>query len=294
MTIERFIGTVCALVLTWLPQVGQAEPPIWEPSFGAAIESLTGQDDAEESVTLSFSFPFDGSDYTVVFVGTNGDIQLGSLGNDGAIDFNHWSSLEDFLDDGAPTVAGFNSDLVLTTSGTIHFNDFGDRAVFTWNEVGTFSDETALLTFQITLHSDGTIVLGFNGILDGPGEFLVGDGIVVGVTAGDIPRPTDPGTVDLNGLPVVGGTTNYERWCCSVAVNSCGFGETGGLVGPSNDAFDLDQQNVVFTPVLGGFAVPEPASPLLGAAALLTTMGLSLARRGRRAPGPPSGAALDS
>ncbi len=87
----------------------------------------------------------------MVFVGTNGDIQFGSLSNDGAIDFDHWSFLEDFLDDGAPTVAGFNSDLVLTTSGTIHFNDFGDRAVFTWNEVGTFSDETALLTFQCSL-----------------------------------------------------------------------------------------------------------------------------------------------
>ncbi len=77
MTIERFIGTACALVLTWLPAVGQAEPPIWEPSFGAAIGALTGQDEAEKSVTLSFSFPFDGSDYTVVFVGTNGAVQLG-------------------------------------------------------------------------------------------------------------------------------------------------------------------------------------------------------------------------
>jgi hypothetical protein len=277
---------IATLAVSLLPGAALAAPPIWESDFGDAIESLTGCDDCTESVELSFSFPFDGEEYTTVFVGTNGGIQLGSLGADGDIDYDHWEYLEEFLSDEAPSVAAFNSDLDLTTTGTIHFNDLGDRAVFTWNEVGTNQNETALLRFQIILHADGRIVLGYNGILDDPEEDLLEDldeGIVVGITAGDVPALTDPGTFDLSGGPFTAGTTIHERWCYDEA-DSCGFegGDSEGLSGPINTAFDLDQRNVVFTPTDGGFTVPEPGAALLQVGALLAVAGLSARRRRNR------------
>jgi len=273
MNARRFLGAVCTLALFWLPAPAGAAPPIWEPGFGPALDMLTGKDEGGFRVDLSFSFPFDGTLYTDLWVSTNGELQLGSLGNDLELDYDHWEYLEELLDDGAPSVAGFSSDLDLSTTGTIHLNDFGDRAVFTWNEVGTNANNTALLTFQITLHDDGTIVLGYNGILDDPSEDLLTDlseGIVVGVTAGDIPQPTDPGILDLSNPPFAGGTTIHERWCYLVA-DSCGFfGQPGSLPGATNDAFDLDQLNVIFTPTPGGFVVPEPDASWLWALTMLT------------------------
>jgi hypothetical protein len=265
----RLVPTFGALFscLLFSASFALAEPPIWESNYGAVIPSLTLGDDESDSVTLSFDFPFDGVLYRTIFIGTNGDLQLGSLGIDDDIDYDHWSYMEEFTADGAPSISGFATDLDLSSTGTIHFNDFGDRAVFTWNEVGTDSNELALSTFQISLYSNGRILLGWNGILDGAGEDLLldlGEGIVVGITAGDIPQPTNPEPIDLS-VPTVGGTTMFGRWCYDVA-DSCGVnGNDLGLTGPVNTAFDLDNTNVDFMPVAGGFSIggAEAGNPRL-------------------------------
>jgi len=189
--------------------------------------------------------------------------------------------MEDFTADGAPSIAGLSTDLNLASAGTVHFNDFGDRAVFTWNEVGTVQNELALSSFQISLYPSGRILMGWNGILDGPGEDLIADldeGIVVGVTAGDIPQPTNPSPTDLS-FSTVAGTTVFDRWCYDT-VDCCGVGGTNGtLPGPVNTAFDLDDANVSFVPVPNGFSVvPEPSSPGLALASLVTLAVLVIRR----------------
>ncbi len=242
----------CFALLFCVPAL--ATPPIWETDFGSEITGLTGDDDDEESVSLSFSFPFDGVDYSTVWVGTNGGVQLGSRGDSGDIDYDFWSSMQLFVSDNAPSIGGFFSDLDLSTTGTIHFNDFGDRAVFTWNEVGTDENEEALLTFQIQLFADGTIILGYNGIMDDPSEDLLddlGEGIVVGISAGRQASGTELGPTDLSTAQPpfnVNSTEIYDRWCYDEA-DSCGYNSSdNGWPGPINTAFDLDQTNVVFTP----------------------------------------------
>lgn len=249
-----------------------AQPPIWEPTYGAELTDLTGEDDSTIDVTLSFPFPYGGAGYTTVYVGTNGCIQLGSLGTDDDIDYDHWEYFEEFVDDAAPEICAFNSDLDLSTTGTIHFNDFGDRAAFTWNEIGTNANETALMTFQIQIYATGRIVLGYNGILDGEGEDLLDDldeGIVVGIT---LSNGINPGPTDLSNGPFVAGGTTYQAWCYDVA-DSCGYstlrvgqapdkkgklatpvpgaptGSGATVPGPINTAFDLDQTNVIFEPL---------------------------------------------
>jgi len=262
MSIRRVLGPIVLVLCFLFAPTAFAVPPIWESDFGDVIASLTLGDDEVDSVMLSFDFPFDGSVYRTVFVGTNGDLQLGSLGTDGDIDYDHWSYMEEFTADAAPSIAGLNTDLDLSSTGTVHFNDFGDRAVFTWNEVGTDANELALSTFQITLYPSGRILLGWNGVLDGPGEDLLGDlgeGIVVGISAGDISQPTNPAPTDLS-VPSTGGTTLFDRWCYDIA-NSCGTnGDDLGLPGPINTAFDLDDTNVDFVPIPNGFNVNGAAT----------------------------------
>lgn len=251
-----------------------AAPSIWESNYGNVLTDLTDTDDGNTEVDLSFLFNFAGTDYSNVFVGTNGGLQLGSLGDDDEIDYDTWDDLDEFYADGAPTLFPFNTDLSLNATGTIHFNDFGDRAVFTWNEVGTFAEQEHLSTFQTQLLSNGTIIFGYNGILDGADEDLIDsldEGIVVGISESD---DNDPGPSNLSGGPFIStATTIYEAWCYDEE-DSCDNGE-----GATNDAFDLDMTNVIFTPLAeGGFtvssivskspeAVPEPTS-LLGLAAV--------------------------
>ena len=269
------LALLATLLLSALP--AYAQPLIWEASFGPAIASLTGQDDAEDSVVLSFAFPYDNTTYTTVYVGTNGCIQLGSLGTDDDIDYDHWSYFEEFYADAAPEICPINTDWMLTSNGTVHFNDFGTRAVFTWNEVGTNANPDALATFQVQIEQSGRIVFGYNGILDGQGEDLIDDmnqGFVVGITSSD---GVDPGPTDLTGGPFQAGGTTYERWCYDLA-DSCSEGGGGGgkrlggkvkpfpgsivqgvpgLPGPINTAFDLDQTNVIFAAPGGGPSIVE-------------------------------------
>lgn len=121
-------------------------------------------------------------------IGTNGGLQLGDLGDDNDIDYDNWDDLDEFLDDGGyPTIFPFETDLDID-EGTIHFRDFGNRAVFTWNEVRAHngpSNPGELVSFQVQLLDSGTIIFAYNGILDGPGEDLIDsldEGIVVGIS----------------------------------------------------------------------------------------------------------------
>ena len=289
---------LASVLLSSLPVL--AQPPIWESNFGPAIASLTGQDDATDSVVLSFPFPYDGDPYTTVFVGTNGCIQLGSLGTDDDIDYDHWSYFEEFYDDAAPEICPMNTDWDLGDEGTIHFNDFGNRAVFTWNEVGTNENHFALASFQVQIESSGRIVFGYNGILDNPTRDLLTDldqGIVVGITSSN---GFDPGPTDLTGGPFTAGGTTYGRWCYDVA-DSCSTGggdrvqgskakPAGGRVvaginlpGPINTAFNLDQTNVIFDVRGSVVEVPTLDGVGLSGLALLLAAAAFVALRRRAA-----------
>jgi hypothetical protein len=233
-----------------------AAPPIWESDLGAELGDLTGEDDEVVEVSLSFPFVFEGTPYTDVFVGTNGGIQLGDDGDDDDIDYDMADELDDFYDDGGfPVILPFGTDMDLSSEGTIHFKDFGDRAVFTWNEVGTNQEEEHLSTFQIQLLADGRIIFSYNGILDGPGEDLVDSldvGILVGISGS---TGTDPGASDLSASPSTATDTIYEVWNYEDP--------------PENNLFDLDMNSLCFVPQPGGgFSVEVkeadeagPASP---------------------------------
>ncbi|MEO8276658.1 MAG: hypothetical protein ABI639_10575 [Thermoanaerobaculia bacterium] len=281
-----------------------AQPPIWESDFGAPLADLTGEDDSEQSVNLSFGFPYDAASYTTVYAGTNGCVQLGSLGGDSDIDYDLWAYFEEFYDDGAPIICPFATDWDLGTHGTVDFHDFGDRAVFTWNGIGTNENEDTINTFQLQLYATGRIVFGYHGILDGKGDDFINDmseGIVVGISSSN---GNDPGPTDLSAAGILpAGGTKYERWCYDEA-DSCSEGGGGGqgrlggghskpkpqpivhgasLPGPVNTAWDLDQTNVIFEGA-GPSIVEVPTLGSLGLAALALLLSATAVCALRRRP----------
>lgn len=268
---------LCLALCLFAGYAAQAAPPIWETSYGyrvpaadplnpTSLPGLEQEDDAVSEVTLGFAFPFEGIGYQRVFVGTNGCVQLGSLGADRYVDYDMWSYFEEFYDDSDgtgspdPILCPFNSDLDNTKHGTVWFNESADRAVITWDRVGTNFKENSHLTFQIQLFIDGTILFGYNGVLDAEGESVdassqggsLDEGIVVGITRSDGTYPTPRIDFDLNGPTFAGTDTIFERWCYD-ARDSCGEnGKRLGYTGGPNALWDLEGQNVIFHPLEGG------------------------------------------
>lgn len=252
-----------------------AEPAVWEPDFGSPVASLSGQDDAAENVVLSFEFPFDNQQFTVVSINVNGGI---ALGNDPDSFLNlpwhlwHKNSFElGFAASGFPSLVAFNTDLDMTSTGQIYFNDFGDRAVFTWDGVGTNqSPGIAFATFQLQIFADGRFVYAyqaFNGDLIAD----LDEGIVVGYSDGRSAAPT--GSVDFSNSPFSALSTNYEIWCYDEDPNADPAASNCYEPGRDNNAgFDVAQGDATlqFEPDgTGGYLVtnrvetepPPPAPP---------------------------------
>lgn len=245
----------------------RAQGPLWSNDFGTELPVVSNCDDCQEPIALPFSFPFNGSNFNMAYVGSNGCIQLGGLGSDVGIDYDYWRYMEDFLSDSDPDnplICPFETDLDTSDSndcGSIFYNDSGNPLIITWNHVCAHDNFNLLATFQILLYEDGRIVLSYNSI--GLGEDLLSleQGIVVGVTPSDFPYndeefvPGDPGPVNLIQGPFDFGPTAYERWCYNEA-NSCGVNDTNtGLPGPVNPAFDLDDWSICYTPNASGFFI---------------------------------------
>ena len=224
-------GALCVATVAGSSPAG-AEPPIWESDFSAELATLTGADDQAEEVTLSFSFPYGSNRYSSIFAGTNGAVALGGEGE--ACDY---PSGDELIETDAPMLAPFWSDMDLDVMGMVFFNDFGDRAVFTWDEIGSFANETAPFTFQLQIHDDGTIIFGYNGISE-INDVNIGTDVHVGLTEGNLvafPREVDY-TADApfrTKIPNVLELFNYD---------------------PA-EVFDLDMENIVFTPQNDGYLV---------------------------------------
>lgn len=232
----------------------EAAPLIWESDFGDELSDLTGEDDAAEEVELSFLFSYAGSSYDTFYVGTNGGVALGDLG-----EADDYPSGDEFIETSDPMLAPFWSDMSLSSMGTVWFNDFGDRAVFTWDEIGTFQNTDAPFTFQLQILESGQIIFGYNGISEITAEFIDTD-VHVGLTEGN-----------LNEFPSEVDYSSDSPFFTDDSVLE--------LFEYDKETFVLDGQNVIFTPQEeGGYRVdiPEPTTLLI-----LGFGGLLSARRRR-------------
>ncbi len=206
---KRALGTgvLCAalggLVFSGAVQPRRAEagvkvplPPYYEVDTGTNLEF--GDDDTA-LIDLGFNFPFQGQVYTQVTVTDNGFIWLGDNDDDDCCDGDPF----EFVTEG-PRIAGAWHDLDPRDGGAVRYRLFPDRAVFTWEQVPTYDDESIINTFQIQILQDGRVLIS---TVDAPSG---GDDILVGVTPGDLPgggpvkevraagEPTIPAEIDLS------------------------------------------------------------------------------------------------
>ena len=198
--------TLIAVILTLAatrPCSGITLPPVWESAFGSPLIS-SNLAASDKSVNLPFSFVLFGETYTSASVSSKGYVTFG--GNAGA---QPTPGSPQFVQ-GIPRIAPAWYDIdVVNSGGTIFFNSFDHRAVFTFLDVGSyapppgFSPEASnLATFQLQIYDDGTIVFGyaaFNSLdpnVTGEVNTLLGSPLALaGITPGF--GGTDPGSTDL-------------------------------------------------------------------------------------------------
>ena len=239
---SRFLAFLGFCLVILLPPKGTAAPIGWEANFGTPLGTLTGQDEAEQNVGLSFAFPLANASYSSVWVSTNGHVNLGMTANNPCC-----ASVPDFVNSTSPIVAPFYTDLDLLDQGTIYFNDLGNRAVVTWDRVGSYASPSSPFTFQLRLDAAGTIAFSYFGISN-TALALDGD-LIAGVSPGN--GASDPGSSNFLFGPVyAGNTTVYQNF------------SLGGA------PFDLDNSTVTFRPAGSGFdvsvsQVPEPRTTIL-------------------------------
>jgi hypothetical protein len=151
-----------------------------------------GDDDFEE-VPLGFTFPYQGTDWTSVFVNSNGNLTFGA----GDTDFSE--SVADFLG-GEPRIAPLWDDLSPNNGGQVVFESGADWATVSFIGVPEFP-ATGSNTFSVTMRADGSVTIAY-------GAVSASDGLA-GVTEGG--GAADPGASDLSSSatwPAAG--TTYE------------------------------------------------------------------------------------
>lgn len=118
--------------------------------FGANGELLAGRDDGHREMRLTGpAFPFYGTFYQSIFVGTNGYITFtgGDVGG---------RSSATNLATELPRIAALWSDLDVTNRGGIYYNRIAGRHIVTWDAAQEFPSGGAN-TFQVSLYDDGRI-----------------------------------------------------------------------------------------------------------------------------------------
>ncbi|MEE9438944.1 MAG: nidogen-like domain-containing protein [Saprospiraceae bacterium] len=116
----------------------------------AGFSVLPKNDDGSIGVTIPFTFSFDGTDYTSLFINNNGNISFGQQ----VVSF----SAQGFPIS-TPMIAPFWADVQTTCAscGIVEFIELGTNALLiSWQQVGYFNNQSDKLnTFQLIL-SDGT------------------------------------------------------------------------------------------------------------------------------------------
>jgi photosystem II stability/assembly factor-like uncharacterized protein len=149
--------------------------------------NLNLNDDASTGARpLGFSFPFFGTNYTTLFVNSNGYATFGTVSS--FVDFNvpdatDLSTVLDRMAEGLPRIAPLWNDLDPTAGGGVFFNALPGRTLITWNAVPQFGAPGTSHTFQLTLFPSGIIRLTYGTVSPPSTDPIVG-GFLVGISPG--------------------------------------------------------------------------------------------------------------
>jgi hypothetical protein len=156
---------------------------------------LNLSDDDTEEVALGFNFPFNGNNYSSVWVNSNGSLTFGSGDTD-------WTeSVAEFLND-QPRIAPLWDDLNPNTGGLVLIEFDTNEVTVIFDSVPEFLAAGAN-TFMVTLRADGSLTFEY-------GALSATDGLA-GTTEGG--GAADPGETDLDaGGPYPKAGTTYESF----------------------------------------------------------------------------------
>jgi hypothetical protein len=150
-------------------------------------------DDASQELALGFTFPFNGTDYTSVWVNSNGNLTFGS----GDTDFSE--SVAELLND-QPRIAALWDDLSPNNGGLVIADGDSASMTVTFSGVPEFPG-TGSNTFSVTLFATGNYIVSYGGV-------TAVDGLV-GTTQGG--GAANPGPTNLSaGGPFGRSGTTYE------------------------------------------------------------------------------------
>ncbi len=124
---------------------------------GTVMSTISGCDDCTQLQSLSFPFNFYGTDYSSMYVSSNGVITFGTSYS-GYTNYPLPSTSAP-----ANVIAGFWDDLRPGGGGNVYFQDFGTYAIVQFNAVAYYSGSGSV-TFQFVLHDNGKINLYYNSL----------------------------------------------------------------------------------------------------------------------------------
>jgi hypothetical protein len=241
-----------------------AQPPVWEAQTGSTLpgQALDNVNDGTVSLTFgSMSFPFAGKTYTgndILNISSNGFISLGGNNGNGCCDGDPTALVQGAFPRIAPFWTDLNPDGV-AGGGDIFINAFNDdkdpaidRIVITFaTGFADCENNTCSTLTQVQLLEDGTIIFGYNGIVQTDSQTAA---ILIGLSPGQSMAAPPPSTNFSATVPFDSGMepTIYQLF-------------TG--MPPGSVDFKLDDTNLIFTPNgNGGFDVsktlmnPPPSS----------------------------------
>ncbi len=136
---------------------------------GTEVTGFSNPDDAVSGmIPIGFSFPFFGTNFTSLSVGTNGFIAFG-----GATPFYYGTGLPSIEAPGN-IIAAFANDLILDESSHIYIQTIGDLFVIQFENIPRFGFPAARVTCEIVLRQTGEITLQYKQVPPSFTEYAVG------------------------------------------------------------------------------------------------------------------------
>lgn len=145
---------------------------------GTNLNAISSADDASALIPLTqFSFPFFGQTQGAIYASSNGLLSFGSS------DSSYLNQPILSAGNASPIIAGFWDDLDTNISGDVYYLEQADQLIVQYEQVA-FHSVSGTVTFQIVLHSDGTIDLFYKEITANAQSASVGISNITGTGQG--------------------------------------------------------------------------------------------------------------
>ncbi|HEX5052731.1 MAG TPA: hypothetical protein VFZ65_13225 [Planctomycetota bacterium] len=196
------------------------------------------------SQPIGFAFPFGGATYTGMYISDHGLVALNN-GGVPAVPLGGaflWNPATANLVVGGPIIAPYWSDANIgPVPGDIYIdNTSGNHCTVTWLDHQTYLAQNPPFTVQMTLYSDGRVVLCLDSRVNNQGSTFGALNAIMGMSPGTpavLPAPSN-----ISSGPVVAVNTIFEEWTTTAA-------------GTPNPLFDVANSEITFVPTNPGWVV---------------------------------------